>query len=795
MNQSQQKHIRQAAVLGAGVMGAQIAAHLVNAGIPTYLFELSAHGKNKNANTQAAIKRLRKLKPSPLACKAVADRIVPCNYAQHLERLSSCELVVEAIAERMDWKQSLYAQVAPHIKADAIFASNTSGLSINALAAVLPADLRPRFCGVHFFNPPRYMHLAELIPSTDTRQEVLAQLEAFLTSDLGKGVVIARDTPNFIGNRIGVFSMLATLHHTEQYKLGFDVVDALTGPAIGRPKSATFRTADVVGLDTFAHVVSTMADTLPEDPWRTHFHTPDWLNKLIKNGALGQKTGAGLYRKKAKAIQVLDRNSGQYTDLDNTVAEEVQAILSQRDPAERMRQLHDCKHIQAQFLWSMFRDLFHYCAVQLESIADCARDVDLAMRWGYGWKSGPFESWQAAGWSQVLDWIREDVQAGHAMSSAPLPAWVDQCGDGVHHGEGSFAPATGRFLPPSQLSVYERQIFPLRVLGESGKNPRSDGDTVFESDDMRCWHQGDGVLISSFKTKMNCVGIGVLDGLERAVREAEDHFQALVIWQPGPHFSVGADLKAAGLALKEGRSDEVLQLVTRFQQATGALKYAMVPTVAAVRGMALGGGCEIVMHCAAVVAALESYLGLVEIGVGLLPAGGGLKELALRCVSDAKGTDSFPHLQRYFEQVAKATVSSSAAHARELGYLRPADQIIFHERELLYVAKRKALAMAGCGYRPPMPGIRIPAGGDIAIASLRMLLENMREGRFISDHDYAIATRIAQVMAGGDVDRGSPVDEDWLLRLEREHFIALAETKKTQERIAHMLKTGKPLRN
>ena len=390
--------IRKAAVLGAGVMGAQIAAHLTNAGVETVLFDLPAKEGPKSGIALKAIANLAKLSPAPLADKALAASIIPANYDDDLDHLKDVDLVIEAIAERMDWKLDLYKKIAGHLSKTAIIASNTSGLSINTLAEALPEEMRHRFCGVHFFNPPRYMHLVELIPTRLTDQNVLDGLEAFLVTTVGKGVVIAKDTPNFIGNRIGVFSMLATMHHTEQFKLGFDTVDALTGPAVGRPKSATYRTADVVGLDTMAHVIKTMADTLPDDPWHRYFKAPAWLAGLIEKGALGQKTGGGFYKKVGKDIQVLDVAKQDFRPSEQRPSDEVAAILAIKDPAEKFGKLRASSDPQAQFLWAIFRDLFHYTAYHLADITDTARDVDFAIRWGYGWKLGPFETWQAAGW-------------------------------------------------------------------------------------------------------------------------------------------------------------------------------------------------------------------------------------------------------------------------------------------------------------------------------------------------------------------------------------------------------------
>jgi 3-hydroxyacyl-CoA dehydrogenase len=783
--------IRKVAVLGAGVMGAQIAAHLVNASVETVLFDLPAKDGDRNGIVLKAIANLGKLSPSPLAAKDRAAAIVPANYDEHLELLRDCDLVIEAIAERLDWKKDLYARILPFIGPNAILASNTSGLSINSLADVLDESLHHRFCGVHFFNPPRYMHLAELIPCASTDAEVLAGLEGFLVTTLGKGVVYAKDTPNFIGNRIGVFSILSTLHHTEAFGLGFDEVDALTGPLLGRPKSATYRTSDVVGLDTMAHVIKTMADTLPEDPWHRYFKAPEWLQGLIAKGALGQKTGAGIFQKRGKDIVVLDPKAGDYRAASAEAAPEVVEILKLKDPAAKFGRLRASEHPQARFLWSVFRDLFHYSAYHLQSIADTARDVDLAIRWGYGWNLGPFETWQAAGWKQVAGWIREDIAAGLAMSDAPLPGWVDGQ-DGVHGADGSFSPARDAHVPRSANPVYRRQRFPEPVLGE--RFPP--GDTVFETDAVRMWTDGDGIGVLGFKTKMHTVSDGVLAGIGQAIDVAERDFQGLVLWQPKEPFSAGADLSGAMASLSAGRLDEFEAMVATFQATSMRIKYALVPVVAAVRGLALGGGCEFQMHAARTVLGLESYVGLVEAGVGLLPAGGGLKEIATRVgLAAGPGGDVFAGLKPYFETVAMGKVSASALEAKELRLARESDVVVFNAHELLHVARETARGLAQAGYRPPLRPRQIPVAGDVGIATFRMMLVNMFEGRFISEHDLEVSTRIATVLCGGEVDRGALVDEEWLLRLEREHFVALAQMPKTQDRIKYTLANGKPLRN
>nr|WP_306806039.1 3-hydroxyacyl-CoA dehydrogenase/enoyl-CoA hydratase family protein [Caballeronia sp. BR00000012568055] len=804
-------NIRKVAVLGAGVMGAQIAAHLINARVPVLLFDLPAKEGPKNAIALKAIENLKKLSPAPLGVKEDAQYIEPANYEDDIAKLRDCDLVIEAIAERMDWKHDLYKKVSPHIAPHAIFASNTSGLSITELSNGFHEELKARFCGVHFFNPPRYMHLVELIPTESTKPEILDQLETFLTSVIGKGVVRAKDTPNFIANRVGVFSILAVIAEAEKFGLRFDEVDDLTGARLGRAKSATFRTADVVGLDTMAHVIKTMQDNLPDDPFFPVYKTPPVLEALVKNGALGQKTGAGFYRKEGKAIKVLDPKTSQYVD-GGAKADELIGRILKRPPAERFKLLRETDNKQAQFLWAIFRDVFHYIAVHLDSIADNARDVDLAIRWGFGWNQGPFESWQAAGWQQIAKWVQEDIDAGKALSNAPLPAWVldgPVAEQGVHTSEGSWSPSTKRYVPRSTLSVYEKQVFRAPLVGETGADPKTFGKTVFENEHVRAWLDQDAsdVLIVSFKSKMNTIGPGVLDGLTQAIDVAEKDYAGLVIWQPtslqlgapGGPFSAGANLEEAMPAFMMGGAKGIEPFVKKFQDTMLRVKYANVPVVAAVSGIALGGGCELVLQSAKRVAHIETYMGLVEIGVGLVPAGGGLKEAALRAAEAASAvnatSDLLKFLQKSFENAATAKVSASAFDARVMGYLKASDTIVFNVFELLDIAKKEARALAASGYRPPLRAKQIPVAGRSAISTIKASLVNMRDGRFISDHDYLIAGRIAEAMCGGDIEAGSLVDEEWLLALERRAFVDLLGTQKTQERIMGMLQTGKPVRN
>lgn len=795
--------VRKVAVLGAGVMGAQIAAHFANAEVPVVLFDLPAKEGDPNGIVRRAIDGLKKLEPSPLASQDRAVYIDAANYEQHLAQLQGCDLIIEAIAEKMEWKDDLYRKIAPFIAPETLIASNTSGLSINRLAESLPAALRPRFCGIHFFNPPRHMHLVELIATQSTAPSLLDQLESWLVSRLGKGIVRALDTPNFVANRVGVFSMLAVMHHTERFGLGFDVVDALTGPQIGRPKSATYRTADVVGLDTLAHVIKTMHDTLPSeglraDPWHAFYAAPIWLSALIGKGALGQKTRCGIFKKDGKAIKVLDLAAQNYRDAGDTkdmIAPEVISILQIKKPNERFTQLRASEHPQAQFLWAIFRDIFHYIAFHLADIADNARDVDFAMRWGFGWVQGPFETWQAAGWPAIAKAVQADIDAGKAMSQAPLPAWVF-ARQGVYALEGAYSVSGDCYKSRSTLPIYQRQIFPERVLGEKAML----GTTLWENDGVRLWTLAEvdsTVGILSVTSKMHTLGRAVIEGIQEALRRAEKDLKALVIWHEAP-FAVGANLKEVSETIAAGNFALLEQHVGEFQKTSMLLKYAQVPVVAAVQGMALGGGCEFLMHAAKRVIALESYIGLVEAGVGLLPAGGGCKEFAIRAWQSAAktgGKDPFEFIQPVFMTIALATVSTSATHAKELGFATDTDQIVFNPHELLYIAIREARALSDAGYYPKCSPREIKVAGRTGIANCEMLLANMLEGGTISPHDYAVSKAIATALCGGDIETGSLVDEAWLLSVERKLFIDLLKTEKTQQRIQHMLETGKPLRN
>ena len=794
-------NVRKVAVLGAGVMGAQIAAHLVNVKVPVILFDLPAREGPKNGIVTKAVEGLKKLKPAPLGIPEDAALIEQANYEEHLAKLGECDLIIEAIAERMDWKLDLYTRIASAIAPHAIVASNTSGLSITKLAAVLPAEIRPRFCGIHFFNPPRYMALVELIATPDTQPEILDRLEAFVTTALGKSVVRAKDTPNFIANRVGIAGMLATMKEAETYGLSYDVVDDLTGKKLGRASSGTFRTADVVGLDTMAHVIKTLQDNLADDPFFPSYATPPVLQKLLDAGALGQKTGAGFYKKVGKDILRYDAEKGDYV-AGGGKADEIVARILKKPPAERLKLLHDSNNPQAQFLWAILRDSFHYAAVHLADVAESGRDIDFAMRWGFGTSTGPFELWQQAGWSQVAQWVKEDIDAGKALSKAPLPAWVfDGLGGGdagVHRPEGSYSAAHARFVAPSTLPVYQRQPFRESVFGSSATAPLKAGTEIFKNDDVRVWSLDGQVLIASITAKLHLISPGVIEGLLRAVELAEQAYQGLVIWSPDDVFSAGANLEALMPIFMKSGGKGILPEVKKLQDAMLRLRYAQVPVVAAIRGIALGGGCEMALYSAKRVATMESYMGFVEVGVGLLPAGGGLTYVARRAAEMATAANANADILKFltdgFTSAATAKVGTSAIESRKLGYLLWSDVIVPNKDELLYVATAQVKAMAESGWRAPSRGL-FPVAGRNAIATIKAQLVNLRDGGFASAHDFHISALIADVICGGDVDASSLVSEEYLMAIERKHFCALLDHPKTQERIMGMLQTGKPVRN
>jgi 3-hydroxyacyl-CoA dehydrogenase len=582
----------------------------------------------------------------------------------------------------------------------------------------------------------------------------------------------------------------------EKFGLAYDVVDDLTGKKMGRASSGTFRTADVVGLDTMAHVVKTMQDNLQADPFYPHFATPNVLAGLIEKGALGQKTGAGFYKKVGKDILRLDPAKGDYVPSSGKADPLIERMLK-KPAAERLKLLRESSNPQAQFIWSILRDGFHYAAVHLESIADNARDVDFAMRWGFGLKQGPFELWQEAGWKQVAQWIADDIASGNTLANAPLPTWVTDGRDGVHTPEGSWSPSQKRYVPRSKLSVYQRQPFPETVIGSGAAEPSKSGTELYKNDEIRVWTLDDEVAIASITAKLHLISPAVIEGLSQALEIAEGKFKGLVIWSLDDVFSAGANLESLMPVFMKLGSKGINPEVKKLQDFMLRLRYSQVPVVSAMRGLALGGGCELALYSARRIAHMETYVGLVEVGVGLVPAGGGLAAIARRAAEQAAaapGTDLLAFIKEPFTAAAMAKVGTSAIECRALGYLQDSDVIVPHKDELLTVALAQAHAMADSGWRAPHKRL-IPVAGRNGIATIKASLVGLRDGGFASAHDFHIASLIADVVCGGDVNAGSLVTEEYLMALERKHFCSLLDHPKTQERIMGMLQTGKPVRN
>jgi len=800
------------AVLGSGTMGGQIAAHFANLGFDTLMFDTSEEALSKS------LAMMKKLKPTPFASPSVSASIKTATY-DNLDALSSCDFIIESIVENLDIKKQLFKKISPHVNDNAVLVTNTSGLSIQQIAETSPESLRSRIFGVHFFNPPRYMPLVELIRTSYSDESLLNKAEGFITSALGKEVVYAKDSPAFVANRIGVFSFMAVLKHAENFNLAADTVDALTGKRIGRPVSATFRTLDVVGLDVMANVVKNIYENAKDDPWIELFKIPDWIESLIEKGSLGSKTRKGIYEKIGKDIHVFDPNDGEYRLSDKTISSKVKKILKDCGSIENaLLELSKSDDPQAQFLWSVHRDVFHYTAFHLEHIAETARCVDLALKSGFAWQKGIFEQVQITGWSQVRELLNKDLKEGKTLSSQALPAWVmDQ--PFVYSDEGAFDPNKSQFIPRSSHPVYERHLNKALLNGEK----QNQFDILIDGESTKLIDIGNGIASVSFKTKMNVLSSSVLTELPECLDYLENNgFHALVFRQEQEHFCAGANLyevisavklglleKDPGIASKAkkkafevmhpelpklGKLYSIKKTVRMLQDLLMRLKHGKILTIAAVDGLALGGGCELLLHCNKVVASMNSYIGLVEVGIGALPAGCGSKEMALRAYLNKESDDIFPLLSKHFEQIAMAKVSASALEAREMGYLTSEDVIIANPNELLYVAKHQALAMLESGFRPPLDDT-FKVVGKAGHANIMAQVANLFEGHFMSEHDKYCISSLAKVMTGSLVEENTVVNSKMILDLERKYFVELLGTQKTQDRIEYMLRNSKPLRN
>jgi len=750
------------AVLGSGVMGSAIAAHFANAGIPSLVLDIvppdAKDKKDRSRIARQSVKAMGKAKPSPVFSAGRLGLIEVGNLEDDLPRLGQADWVIEAVKEDMEIKRGLFRSIAPHLGPEALLSTNTSGLSLDEMAQALPEDLRLRFLGTHFFNPPRYMKLLELIPSKHTSPEVVEWVSKFASERLGKGVVPAKDTPNFIANRIGVHSMMTVLGLVQQRGLSIEEVDAITGPCLGRPKTATFRLADMVGLDTLLFVARTVHDAAPDDESRETFVAPDFFVKMVENGLLGRKSGAGFYKKVKKDIFTLDLNKLDYREKIKPDFPELKALGGIDDPGRRVSALLQGEGKAAELGWAFLAPTLSYAARRVGEIADDASTIDRALELGFNWEIGPFRMWDALGFREITERLRAE---GHA-----LPAWIDALYDGGATGiysDRDGVPHSATSIPGSAAPVVQDPLaMSFNTLHRNGREVRA-------NDSASLIDLGDGVLGLEFHSKMNAVDGEIVEMINTVVEEAERHWQAIVMANDGPHFCAGANLMMlAGLAMKqdwEGISD----MVVAFQSALDRLERSRIPVVAAPHGVALGGGAEIVLAANQVHAAAESYIGLVEVGAGLLPAGGGCMRLYRR------------H-------------STSAEEARELGFLGPDDGWSMNGDHRVAAAKAAALGLAHSSEASNRPQL-IPVMGRGGLAVLETALFNMLEGRFISEHDRKIGREISRVLAGGDVAGPTTVSEQHLLDLEREAFLRLCGEPKTHERIEALLKTGKPLRN
>lgn len=794
------RQIHRVAVLGAGVMGATIAAHLANAGLDVLLLDIVPKGLTpeeeaagltlespKVRNRIAALGRqgLVKMKPAPLYRQELLARIDTGNLEDDLNRLNACDWVIEVVVEHMPIKLQLLGKVVPHLAPGAILSTNTSGLSVNEMAAVLPAAVRQNFLATHFFNPPRYMRLMELVPCRETDPVLLAGLAAFIGRRLGKGIVFAKDTTNFVANRIGTYAIYKGIEHMQALGMTVEEVDAISGPATARPKSAAFRTADLVGLDTLAHVGNNSHQLLPADEEREVFALPEFMGKMIKAGQLGKKSGGGFYRQERvdgkRQILYYDYRSGEYRPLARPKFASVQAAKQVDEPGRRVKMMVDGDDQAALFAWKSLRDTLIYALNRIPEIADDVVNIDRAMRWGFNWEIGPFEMFDAIG---VADFVRRAEADG-----VPVPEILRQVPSFYRHnsaGEREYFDLAGKgYLP---VPIKEGQV-DLTILKKGGQLlEKNSGCSLLDL--------GDGVFCVEFHSKMNSISGDILSMIDKAVRRAEEEGVGLVIGNQGVNFSVGANLMLVAVALAEGAYEDIDMMVRAFQRATMAIKYARVPVVVAPFNMTLGGGAEFCLHADAVTAAAETYMGLVEIGVGLLPAGGGTKEMSLRAIRLAEQyqTDVQPFLVKNFRQIAMATVSTSAAELYPMGYLRHGDTISMDIDRLLGDAKERVLALAA-NYSPRRPEENLPAPGRGIAASIQSQLWNMQQGKYISEYEAEMGTIIARVMCGGDINAGTLISEEYLLELERENFLRLCGNQKTAARIQHMLKSGKPLRN
>ncbi len=794
------KQIDKVAVLGAGVMGATIAAHLANAGIQVLLLDIVPSEPNdaerasglttgdpivRNRIATAGRDGLMKMKPAPFFLPGYSANIQVGNFDDDMPKLMDCDWVVEAVIENMAIKQQLFTgKVVPNLKEGAILSTNTSGLSVNEMAGCLPENVRKNLLVTHFFNPPRYMRLLEIVACAATDPEVTAFMADFISRRLGKGIVYAKDTPNFIANRIGVYAVCNCVRTMLEMGMTVEEVDAVAGPATARPKSAAFRTADLVGIDTLLHVADNSHELLVNDEQREIFKLPDFVIEMVAKGLLGNKSKQGFFKKvkgeEGQEFFYYDYKSGEYAPSQRPKFASVDAAKSIDDPGKRLKSLISAGDKASLFAWVNLRDTLLYTFKRIPEIADDIVNIDNAMKWGFNWELGPFEMLDAVGVAYFVERAEKDGVRVPDELKAIESFYKFENGRNYYY---SIPDGKYREVPQKpghiSLSILKRNN---RILEQNS------GASVIDL--------GDGVFCLEFHTKMNAIGGEILSMVHKAVKRTEEEGIGLVIANEGSMFSAGANLMLLVMAIAEGAFDEIAMTVKSFQKAMMAIKYCKIPVVAAPHNLVMGGGCETCLHADAMVPHAETYMGLVELGVGLLPAGGGTKEMAIRAIKLAEQyeMDATPFVFKNYMNIAMAKVSMSAAELAPMGFMRQGDAITMDLDKRIHDAKLKAIAMAA-NYRPGHPLVDLKAPGRGVAASIKSQLWNMRQGGFISEYDQYLAGMVADVITGGDVPAGTLISEQYLLDLEREAFVRLCGQKKTMERIQHMLKKGKPLRN
>lgn len=785
------QEIQKAAVLGAGVMGATIAAHLVNAGLDVVLLDLEIEKGGKPVNlADLAVKAMRKAKPSPLFLADWRHRIKTGNFDHHLDWLKDCDWVIEVVKEDLKIKQGLFEKIRPYLSDTVLLTTNTSGIPIKALSEGLPEDLAARFFGTHFFNPPRYMKLLECIPGPKTNADTFKHFLHFGETVLGKGVVVAKDRPNFIANRIGFLAVMGVMGTMLEDGYTIEEVDKIMGPLTGRPRSAVFRTADLVGLDTFVHVSENLYEAIPEDECRHRFKVPDPVKQMVAKGLLGDKTRKGFYRKSRdesgrRVIETIDLDTLEYRAKQKPKLPSIEMFKNIEDTGERLAKIAFSEDRVGKFVWKTFSELLVYSVNRVGEIAEDIVNIDRAMRWGFNWELGPFETWDALGVDRVAAKLESEGRE--------VPKLVkDLLASGKTKFYSDDLPLT-YFDGGGQQPVPERPC--VTILKDYKKEPNR---IIKKLPGASLVDLGDGVALLEFHSKMNAIGADTINMTQFAVEKVEADFEAMVVGNQGGNFSAGANLMLLLMEAQEGNWEDIDMMTRSFQRATTSLRYCQKPVVVAPYGLTLGGGCEFTLHGDGVQAAAETYMGLVEMGVGLIPAGGGTKEMLLRHVGGAAkrgAKDYIPALRKIFETIGMAKVSTSGEEARTLGFLRDTDGITMNSDALIYGAKRRALGLAKAGYQAPKPPTDIPVVGEPGFAALKLGLYMMREGGYISEHDQKIGTHLAKILTGGNLTPGQTMTEQHVLDLEREAFLSLCGERKTLERIHHMLTKNKPLRN